>query len=41
MTFILTLYTLYCVCIMTTKHNRGVADEADAIGEQLGVAMQD
>jgi len=27
-------YTLYCACTMTSKHNRGAADEVDAITEQ-------
>ena len=29
-----TYFTLYCVCVITSRDNQGVAAEVDAIGEQ-------
>jgi len=29
-----TYYTLYCVCVITSRHSQGAAVEADIIGEQ-------
>ena len=27
-------YTLYCVCVITSRHTRAAAAEEDAVGEQ-------
>ena len=33
-------YTLYCVCMITSRHTRAAAAEADTIGEQQLKRMQ-